>query len=308
MNELNSKIENRTKLVNASKSTIVVGTIDDIINANDSIEASEESSTSEEEITQKKTIKKVKHEKKISEESFDEEKDTEEDDYYKHKVKKRKSNEKEDVIEFGSEEQFHRILPLHTLPKFSQVRGTKKRARSRCKLCHEKTSYYCAKCTVNEHDIFTICSPLKVPSCNCFYEHVTPHHMITSTSSSSSSPLLLPPPIEENIEISKDYTSINNNNNYHGPSLKKISKKSQQKNDLSSSSTILNYKKDLDDRSNYLSSLALEESANKHSNEKSSSLPSSLPNTEFILNDPRISQILENPVVFVGSSSSPSLE
>ena len=59
MNELNSKIENRMKLVNASKSTIVVGTIDDIINANDSIEASEESNTSEEEITQKKTIKKV---------------------------------------------------------------------------------------------------------------------------------------------------------------------------------------------------------------------------------------------------------
>ena len=87
---------------------------------------------------------------------------------------KSKKKARESVI-LTATDNFHRILPLHVLEKYQQVLGTKKRARLRCKLCNAKTSYFCFKCTNgNYDDIFAICSPLKVPLCDCFYEHVTP--------------------------------------------------------------------------------------------------------------------------------------
>jgi len=88
--------------------------------------------------------------------------------------KSNKKKARESVI-LTTTDNFHRILPLNVLEKYQQVLGTKKRARLRCKLCHEKTSFFCVKCTKgNYDDIFAICSPLKVPLCDCFYEHVTP--------------------------------------------------------------------------------------------------------------------------------------
>ena len=103
----------------------------------------------------------------------------------KNKKKARES------VTLKATENFHRILPLNVLEKYQQVLGTKKRARLRCKLCHEKTSFFCVKCTNgNYDDIFAICSPLKVPLCDCFYEHVTPVIVTaTQTVTIGSSPL-----------------------------------------------------------------------------------------------------------------------
>jgi hypothetical protein len=116
-------------------------------------------------------------------------------------------------------ENFHRILPLNVLEKYHQVLGTNKRARLRCKLCHEKTSFFCAKCT-NGDEIFALCSPLKVPLCNCFYEHVTPmQYMSTSKESNRSnqassqffSPILNDPRVAEILD--KPYTNAKNQKN-----------------------------------------------------------------------------------------------
>ena len=104
-----------------------------------------------------------------------------------------KSNRKKarESVMLKATDNFHRILPLNVLEKYQQVLGTKKRARLRCKLCHEKTSFFCVKCTNgNYDDIFAICSPLKVPLCDCFYEHVTPVIVTaTKTVTIGSSPL-----------------------------------------------------------------------------------------------------------------------
>ena len=103
-----------------------------------------------------------------------------------------KNNKKKVRVEIVSKlatenEHFHRILPLNVLEKYHQVLGTNKRARLRCKLCHEKTSFFCAKCT-NGDEIFALCSPLKVPLCNCFYEHVTPVEYKSTKESHSLNP------------------------------------------------------------------------------------------------------------------------
>ena len=105
--------------------------------------------------------------------------------------KSNKKKARESIASLKAAENFHRILPLNVLEKYQQVLGTKKRARLRCKLCHEKTSFFCVKCTNgNYDDIFAICSPLKVPLCDCFYEHVTPVIVTaTQTVTIGSSPL-----------------------------------------------------------------------------------------------------------------------